>query len=341
MVKLLLILAMAAPLGAETGTTAMPFLKMDAGARAAALGGAYTALGDDAGAVFYNPASAALVTRKEVMLGHNEWLEGLRNENAAYVHPVDYAGAAFAGFNALFSGSMDKYDEYGAAQGSFSSLEGALTLGYAAPLGGGFYGGAALKSLYQKADSYGAMAWAGDAGLLKVMDDWRFGASVSNFGTGMKLGEESFGLPLTMRAGAAWDWRGRVSLSADAVKAGENSPAAAAGAELHIVSSPGEAFFLRGGYRTGRTSYAGPGWSAGFGLQNGDIRIDYAFTPYGELGSAHRLNISLRFGAEKQTRRARRSASQPAKKQPVKEKTGKVQKQQKKTGGENPVYFMW
>ena len=339
---LLIIAALAAPLRAETGSTALPFLKLDAGARGAAMGGAYSALGDDAGAVFYNPASAAVVTRKELALGHNEWLEGMRNENIAYVHPVDYAGAFFASVNGLFSGSMDKYDEYEAPQGSFSSMEGAAGAGYAMALGRDFYGGLTMKSYYQKADSLSGMAWGGDAGLLKVCgDEWRFGASASNFGTGMKLGSESFSLPLMLRAGAAWTSHSRFSLSADAVKAGENSVSMAAGSELKLASGPDEAFFLRAGYRTGRSDHAGPGWSAGFGLRNGDLRIDYAFAPYGELGASHRVNLSLRFGAEKQIKRPRRAAfdAAPKARRQAQEKKDVKKKSGKQDG--NAVYFMW
>lgn len=344
MVKsLLIIAALSAPLRAETGSTALPFLKVDVGARAAAMGGAYSASGGDANGIFYNPATAALAARKEVMAGHNEWLEGIRNETLAYVHPVDYSGAVFAGANLLMSGSMDKYDAAGTAQGSFNSMEGVVSLGGALPLGKGFYGGAAVKSLYQKADTLSAMAWAGDAGLLKTLDDWRFGVSASNLGTGMKLGSQSFSLPRILRAGASWTYRSRLNLAADAVKAGENAVAAAAGAEFQIVSSPGESFFLRAGYRSGRTSYSGPGWTAGFGLQNGDLRIDYAFSPYGELGSSHRVNLSLRFGAEKALKRPRRSADQPAAKPARKaapeKKNVKKGKNTDKDG--NAVYFMW
>lgn len=339
---LLLVLALSVPaLRAETGTTALPFLKMDQGARAAALGGAYCAAGDDAWAVFYNPAGTALPPRREIALGHNEWLEGIRNETLAYVHPLDSGAALFGGLNALLSGAMDKYDASGLKTGSFSSQEGALSLGASVPLGGGYYGGAALKGLYQKAAGDGATAWAGDAGLLKTYGDWRFGASASNFGSGMKLGSVSFPLPLALRAGAAWNFQDRLRVSADGVRAGESPAALALGAEAEFPAGTGESFYARAGYRTGRSRYAGPGASAGIGLKNGSLRVDYAFTPCGELGDSHRITIAMRFGGERPGRAKRRYYPAPQRKNGQAVQPKKVRENKKPESGDNPVYFVW
>jgi hypothetical protein len=346
---LLILLLPAGAFCADTGTTALPFLKMDQGARAAALGGAYTAAGDDAWAVFYNPASAALLSRQEIVLGHNEWLQGLRNEAAAYVRPLPGGGALFGGMNMLFSGSMDKYDVAGVNTGSFNSQEGALNLGASLPLGGGFYGGAAAKALYQKAASMSAMAWAGDAGLLKVEGDWRVGAAISNFGTGMKLAGTAFPLPLMLRSGVSWHCLEPLTLSADGIKAGESPASGALGAEGKIVSGPDSAFFLRAGYRTGRSQYAGSGVSVGLGIKNEDLRLDYAFTPYGELGDSHRITLALAFGGErKRVKKAPAQAPKPIQKiQPVKTapaKTTPAKKSEakpKEKNGDSSVYFMW
>ena len=46
----------------KVGQTGLQFLKVDVGARAAAMGGAYNMVGDDAGAIFYNPAGIGKVS---------------------------------------------------------------------------------------------------------------------------------------------------------------------------------------------------------------------------------------------------------------------------------------
>lgn len=341
---LLAIALSAAQAAAETGSTALPFLKLDAGARAAALGGAYCAAGDDSLAAFYNPAGTALVERREVLLGHNEWLDGLRNETAAYVHPFASGLSVFGGVNALFSGDMDRYDASGATRGSFSSKEGAASAGLSGRLGRGWYGGLAAKGLYQAADGESAMAWAGDAGLLAVRGRLRFGLSASNLGGSMKLGSKAFALPLMLRGGVSAEAAEYLRVSADAVKPGESGLQGAFGAEAEIPANPREAFYLRAGYRTGRSDNAGPGFTAGVGFRNGDLRLDYAFAPYGELGDSHRVTVAFSFGERRlppEEKKAYRMLYPP--KPGAKKPQPAPRQEKKKTGGKDgePVFFMW
>ncbi|MDT8287562.1 MAG: hypothetical protein RQ748_10655, partial [Elusimicrobiales bacterium] len=172
----------AAPAAAESGVEAMPFLKLDAGPGPAAMGGAYCAAGENAVAVFYNPASAGLAGRAEVYLGHSEWLEGLRVESLSYVQPYGHRLTFFGTLNALFSGAMKKYDASGGVLGDFDAREYALGGGLAYYLGAGWYSGAAVKLLNQSVDGSGGTGWAGDAGLLKKWERWSAGISVANLG---------------------------------------------------------------------------------------------------------------------------------------------------------------
>ena len=342
------------------GSDALPFLKLDAGARGAALSGAYCAAGGDALSVFYNPAGTALAKKKEILLGHNEWLEGIRNETLAYVHPLGPRLTAFGGINALFSGSMDKYDSVGDKTGVFSSMEGAVSAGLSGSFGDGYYGGAAVKVLSQQAAGEKAMAWAGDAGLLKVRGGWRLGVSAANIGGRLKFGSRSFAPPLMLRAGISNNVFNNLTVSVEEVKAGASGAAAAAGAEWRLQAGPKEYFFLRAGYKTGRSRYAGPGYTAGIGLTNRDLSVDYAFAPYGELGAAHRVTAAFKFGAPRPEEFKRQpyiglpkpllkqqAAPEPEKIQEKKKADGKAKKKEsgktKKKTEKVPseVYFMW
>ncbi|MDA8242620.1 MAG: PorV/PorQ family protein [Elusimicrobia bacterium] len=338
----MLLLAPAAVSAGGAGD-AMPFLKMDAGARAAALSGAYSAAGDDALCVFYNPAGTALAAKKEALLGHNEWVQDMRNETLAYVHPLDPRFTVFAGANLLLGGKMDRYDAAGAADGSFSPLEGAVSAGGSAWLGRGWYLGAALKNLSQQAAGEKASAWAADAGVLKKAGDWRVGLAAANFGSSIKLGRDKFDLPLTLRGGVSYTFLGDYTAAAEWIRAGGSDDAVAAGAEARLKTGPKEYFFVRAGYRSGRSRYAGPGLTAGAGLANRDLRIDYAFVPYGDLGDSHRVTVAFRFGADRPApfdRAAYYGLPKPRKPAPAAEK-----KAGKKAGGQEGkkenVYFMW
>ncbi|HBE88435.1 MAG TPA: hypothetical protein DDW67_04760, partial [Elusimicrobia bacterium] len=289
----------AAPAAAKSGVEAMPFLKLDAGPRPASMGGAYCASGDDAVAVFYNPASAGLVGRHEAYLGHNEWLEGMRVESGSYVHPHGYRLTFFGSLNALFSGAMRKYDALGTRLEDFDAREYALAGGAAYYLGAGFHFGAAVKLLNQSVGGSGGAGWAGDAGLLKKWDRWTAGASVSNFGGKISVGSESFEVPLILRAGAAFRPLDKVTIAGEGVKNGEAGFEGALGGELALPSGAGQVFFIRAGLRSGRDENTGPGVSAGLGMRTGPLGLDYSFSPYGDLGGAHRLSLSFLFGARR------------------------------------------
>jgi len=342
----------ASPLCAGSGSDAAAFLKINAGARAAAMGGAFTAAGDDASSVFYNPAGPALARSQELMLSHSEWLAGLKNEHAAYILPVSPRLTLFTGITALISPSLDRYDSFGNKTGSFSAMDGAAGAGLSWAFSRDLFGGVLAKTVYQQADSRKAFAYAGDFGLIKTIGDRvRLGVSAQNFGTRLNLYSESFDPPLTYRGGAAYRIGDMSWLTAEAVKAGQSAAAFAAGAEAGYSYGRKEAVFGRLGYMTGRSKNAGSGFSAGAGLRSNDLQIDYAFSPFGDLGDTHRITLTLKFGEDrgelsqdrrvKKTYRAGKPPSQ-AQKSASPDKGRKPAKGSKSSGKEEaPVYFMW
>ncbi|MBI5554484.1 MAG: hypothetical protein HY920_01345 [Elusimicrobia bacterium] len=60
-----------------TGTTGAQFLRLGAGARPVAMGGAYTAVADDVNGPQYNAAGIAWARHKEAMARYIDYLEGL------------------------------------------------------------------------------------------------------------------------------------------------------------------------------------------------------------------------------------------------------------------------
>ena len=81
-----LIAALAAgPARADTkGTSAAQLLKLGAGARATALGEAYTAAADDASAIYWNPAALTRIDGQSLNLMHAELLGGISYEFLGY-----------------------------------------------------------------------------------------------------------------------------------------------------------------------------------------------------------------------------------------------------------------
>lgn len=283
-------------LAAQTASKAASFLEIDCGARGEALGGAFTAIADDASAVFYNPAGPGLVNRPEAMVSHSQWLEGLWNEQAALVYPLADKFTIFTGITALVAPPLDKYDETGEMNGTFNAFDGALSVGAAGALGKSGFIGVSVKTIYSEADLHKAFAYAGDAGVIQNFGPLRVGFAIQNVGTQMKLYKEKFDLPRITRGGAALKLLDKHWLSAEGITYNGEKTVWAGGLETEFAVTPEYTGNLRFGYKQGRSKNTGSGFSAGLGLKAGDISGDYAFSPFGDLGATHRLTLNFKFG---------------------------------------------
>jgi len=119
--------------------------------------------------------------------------------------------------------------------------------------------------------------------------------AVHNLGAPMKYIDQEDPLPLTLSAGLMIGVLPGVNLALDAsrlVHDGETS--FSVGSEYAVM--PG--LSLRSGYmaETGAGGLGnGAGFNAGVGIMLMDARLDYAVTPFGELGSAQRISLKKKF----------------------------------------------
>lgn len=114
-------------------------------------------------------------------------------------------------------------------------------------------------------------------------------------------------MPMNFRAGAGYIFNdlispfGRGTLAADILIPIDNSIRISLGGEYAHITENTE-FAVRGGYKVGSEikdldSLAGLTAGAGFAINAGLIKyqLDYAFVPYGELGTTHRVSLTLAF----------------------------------------------
>jgi len=59
---------------AKVGTSSSPFLGISIGPRAAAMGGAFSAVANDASSLYWNPGGIARLEKSNVMVSHTQWL---------------------------------------------------------------------------------------------------------------------------------------------------------------------------------------------------------------------------------------------------------------------------
>lgn len=286
-------------------------MEMDAGARPAALGGAFTGLADSADAIAYNPAGLAVLPRGQVTFMHDQSLPGVREEWLAIAQPSEAFGTLAASAHELAVDPFSSYDANDTPTGRVSEEDMSAGLAWAIGLGKKVSIGAGGQLVRSRLASKTAATGAVDVGVhVHAWPALELGAAALHLGNGMRYDEVTDPLPRTVRVGAAlhplyWidemnvDERviDHVSLTADYVMP-ENSPAWSAGG-LEFAYG---AMFVRLGGRAGG-GFAGPGYTAGVGIalsrldkNRPELDFDYAFVSYGDLGQTHRVGITLKFG---------------------------------------------
>ncbi len=300
----LLLVLPAGAYASGAGTTAANFLKVAMSPRAVSMAGAFSALANDSGAVFVNPAGLAQFEEREAALDFSTYLQDAKMGNISY---AGRAGDNRFGFGATFLtvGGIERRGDDVAGSvpelGTFGADDLAVTLAYAKKeimpesmprLDGGFSVKFIRSTIYTKS----AFAIAADAGVIyRATGKTNISLALQNLGTKMKFDEEADPLPVCLRAGMLYRASEKLNLAGEVSEYLQDEQIyPAVGAEYWFR----KAFALRGGYKFGYdTSNLGAevGLSLGFGVKVAGLGVDYAFLPFGELGSIHRFGFWLQF----------------------------------------------
>ncbi len=104
----------------DVGITAANFLKIGIGARATAMGGAFTGLADDATALYWNPAGLTQIEGRKFSATYSSWFAGINRGYITYVLPT-LGGVTAVGFNYVSMGEMEGRDEESNPTGNFGA----------------------------------------------------------------------------------------------------------------------------------------------------------------------------------------------------------------------------
>jgi hypothetical protein len=294
---------------ANGGRSAFDFLKISPISRAIGVGEAYTALGDDVGAIYYNPAGLASLLTSELNFTYLSLYQDISYEFMAFAYPLSSSvpslGTVALGVNLLQPGSMDRTNDSGVAVGTFSSAYDVFTLAYAKSFGPNVNLGVSAKLIQQQIDTVQISGVAVDAGLLFVpsFDGMRVGISVKNLGAQAA----SFDLPLSLNAGISYrryevfSEQDDVAVSAEAafpILPIEDKIGMRAGLEYNFKWI-GSRATLRGGYKFLDSDLSGEGLTVGAGyaldFSGASVFLDYAFMPADIFGAAHRISLTSKF----------------------------------------------
>ena len=272
-----------------------------AGARALALGRAFTSLGDDASCVYWNPASLPLLSQKELTSLHASLHEGTAYDFFGFSMPTrTLGGFGIGGVNAR-TGGIEIRDAHNQRLGESDYSETEYLFAYGgrvprlplvsrvlAPL----YAGVTAKLIHQSLTEFSAIGAGADIGLLytpRALRGLRLGISLQNLvSPTLKLQQGSDELPLSVRGGVSFssrpasDWGWLAALDLD--KTGSKGIKYHAGAEVTVR----ESISLRAGVDQGD-------FAVGFGLGYWKLGFDYAYLTR-EYGAIHCFAVSLRPG---------------------------------------------
>jgi len=286
----------------NVGTSVFDFLKIQAGARPMAMGGAFTGVADDESSLYYNPAGVTALEGKHFIAGYHNSIFDIQSGFLGYIHPVKPGHKLSFYANYLNYGTFDRTDADGNIIGDFSGGDLLMAASYAYEINPTTSVGATMKFIYEKIDEYSATGVAFDFGVKYLVGDYNrttFGLMVQNLGTQLSThiddGDKE-SLPLLIRGGASSMPKGLPLLvAADLIYPTDNDVYFSVGAELLNVRP----LYIRAGwtsfgdnYKTGDSSDDLAGFSVGIGVEYNKVQISYTVSPEAELGTSHRITFT-------------------------------------------------
>ncbi|MEW6619948.1 MAG: PorV/PorQ family protein [bacterium] len=281
----------------KAGTTVGQVLEFGVGARACAMGEAFTGLADDFSAFYWNPAGIAQIEDLEFNFMHNDWFQGIRYELVSTVLPLEEElGAMGLSIIVLKADDIVGRDTNGNFTSNFEAKDSVMSLSFGQRWNDKILIGATIKRINLHIENEGGTQFAFDAGgLYKFQNtDLTLGAVVQNIGKKIKFIEKEERLPLNFKLGILYKMlEKRVLLTSDLSKSIDRALKLNLGTEI-IINSITK---FRFGYNS--TNDADNGFTAGIGLKIKDIiELDYAYIPYGELGDSQRISLTTKFKVE-------------------------------------------
>src|SRR5665213_827143 len=270
---------------------AFPSMNLPDGAKASALGGAFSAWADDTSAIYWNPAGMVWLPKIQIETAFNQWFQDSFFQDMAIVWPKDW-GAIGARISYVNLGSITLRNDNGNPTGGTVIPEDwGGTFAAAGKLGNLSVGLAAKVYSETLSTYYGYGGLGIDAGALYKLGDLDLAGGVRNIGivTGYNYPTEAY-------TGAALALGPKSLL----FHLASDPTFTDGGVIVHHGLEIGyqQTVFLRAGYQwlpQPLPSQDQAGLSGGAGIALGDVNIDYAMTSYGNLGLTNQVSISYQF----------------------------------------------
>lgn len=319
----------------KAGLAGASFLKIGVGARAVALGSAYTTVRGDVNQMFWNPAGTTLREGKtQATFSYNQWIADLSHYAAGITHDFGTWGTWGLGVVAMgvsdipanrdvvpsflagtYTGFVDPQ-----TSATYNYNDTAVNITWAYQFTDRLSLGVTGKYINQSIDGESANAYALDVGAIYDIGykGARIGARMNNLGSDMQYYADGAPLPLIFSVGTSinlfeQEEQGmRFTAMLDATKPQDAEQLLYAAGEFQLMKY----FMVRGGYKF---NYSGitdtktdeitkqpvnadrteEGYTLGAGVDypfgNYRMGVDYAYTEFGILDSVHRVTLNIGF----------------------------------------------
>lgn len=314
----------------NSGTSAAAFLEIGIGARAEALGGAFTALANDASALYWNPAGLSQLQNISFTANHTRWLANTNFQYFGVVLPFGNNMVFGIGVTILDYIDNQPVRTINQPEGTgefYDASDLAIGASYGMALTENFSFGLTAKYIRQSIWHETAESFAFDFGVLYItpLNGLNIGTSISNFGGEMQLDgsdlvrpydadpqnysndklnvllkTDAFALPLLFRFGLSYSFtpfeNHNFIIASDVIHPSNDVESLNAGIEYNFS----DFLSLRGGYQSLFDVNRENGLTLGFGVKNPfentlNISFDYAYSKWGVLGDVQRFSVDLIF----------------------------------------------
>jgi hypothetical protein len=305
---------------APVGTAVAQFLEIGIGARGTGMGEAYTAMTNDAGSAFWNPAGVADVQERNFYTAYNSWPAEIAIGGFSMAMNMGNVGTFAVSGIYLLTDDMEVttiYQPEGTGE-MFSLTNFAIGLTYARYLTDRLSVGITNKIVREDYYGHGYTTWAMDLGTiyhtgfrgLKLgMSILHFSPEISYSGEYIDFSDdrsysvdkpksfEEWSLPINFRFGVAFDVMNteqhKITGAADMIHPNNNLEQYNFGFEYGFNNL----LFLRSGYRF-NLDEGGMNFGAGFRynlIGDQPFAIDYSFSDLGVLENIHRVSLAVSF----------------------------------------------
>jgi long-subunit fatty acid transport protein len=275
----------------SVATKSGQFLKIGAGARAMAMGGAQVALADDAYALYWNPAGLSNIKRRETIFSYMFHVQDMKLGYLGIITPYK-KGVIGTSISYLSHEDIFGYDHAAKSTGWFKAGDMAVDISYGRKVGKRFSTGGNIKLVSEYIDDKKGTGVGIDLGGMFWINKYAsLGAVLRNVTLReLKLDKKGETLPTTLTIGVACQIpEADLNLTCDATIPSDNNAYINAGVEYSYQHSLTARLGVRGGPANDSALTAGFGYS--FGL----FGLDYAIEPFGDMGSSHYVSMQYRF----------------------------------------------